>query len=357
MPLSYFLYSLARNAVTWATRQAVRQRERVVASKVKTDPKAFFQYVNERTKPKESISNLTREDGSLTSNDSEKADVLLKFFTSVFTNEDTQNIPSFDSQCDTKLSFINIDENKMLKSLNNLKPNKSPGPDEIHPKMLKELANELAHPLTLLFNKSISDGIVPSAWKVAEVRPIFKKGSRSDPGNYRPVSLTSVVSKLFETFFRDALYDHLVENNLLSKDQFGFCKGRSTVSQLLVTIKEWMCNLDKGIPTDSIYLDFSKAFDTVPHQRLLVKLEGYGISDNVLNWISDFLSNRTQQVAVNGAKSASAPVSSGVPQGSVLGPVLFIYYINDLPSVTEGIVKIFGDDTKAYSSFKSEEDS
>lgn len=129
------------------------------------------------------------------------------------------------------------------------------------------------------------------------------------------------------------------------------------MSQLLITIKEWMGNLDKSIPTDSIYLDFSKAFDTVPHQRLLVKLEGYGITGNVLNWILDFLSNRTQQVAVNGGKSASAPISSGVPQGSLLGPVLFIYYINDLPSVTEGIVKIFADDTKAYSSIKSEADS
>ena len=165
-----------------------------------------------------------------------------------------------------------------------------------------------------------------------------------------------MVCKLFETFFRDALYQHLTVNNLLSKDQFGFCKGRSCVSQLLVTIKEWMTKLDEGIPVDSIYLDFSKAFDTVPHQRLLLKLKGYGISENVLSWVSDFLSDRSQRVAVNSAKSVSAPVTSGVPQGSVLGPVLFIYYINDLPSVTNGILKIFADDTKSYSPIQSDSD-
>ena len=151
------------------------ERERNIASKIKSDPKAFFQYVKDRTKPKENISNLTKEDGSLTSSDEEKADVLLNFFTSVFTQEDTNDLPHFETKCETKLSFINISETQMLKALNNLKTNKSPGPDNIHPKILKQLSKELSHPLTLLFNKTISDGKIPSDWKVAEVRPIFKK--------------------------------------------------------------------------------------------------------------------------------------------------------------------------------------
>ena len=110
----------------------------------------------------------------------------------------------------------------------------------------------------------------------------------------RPVSLTSIICKLFESFLRDALYDHLVKNNLLSKHQFGFCKGRSCISQLLVVIQEWMSCIDKDVPTDAIYLDFSKAFDTVPHKKLIHKLKGYGISGNILSWITDFLSGRLQ---------------------------------------------------------------
>ena len=151
---------------------------------------------------------------------------------------------------------------------------------------------------------------------------------------------------------RDSLYNHFVENNLLSINQFGFCKGRSCVTQLLVTINEWFSSLDDNIPVDAIYLDFQKAFDSVPHKRLLNKIKGYGVGGNVLNWIEDFLSDRQQYCSINGKKSNSVPVTSGVPQGSVLGPTLFIYYINDLPNVTNEQVKIFADDTKAYTPIK-----
>ena len=159
-----------------------------------------------------------------------------------------------------------------LKSLN---VNKSPGPDGIHPKILFEASEQLAYPLTFVFNKSIELGRIPIKWKTAEVKPIFKKGVKSNPGNYRPVSLTSIVCKIFEFFIRDALYNHFVNNNLLSPHQFGFCKGRSCVTQLLNTIDYWYYYIDRNIPVDAIYLDFRKAFDTVPHKRLIHKLQGY----------------------------------------------------------------------------------
>ena len=148
----------------------------------------------------------------------------------------------------------------------------------------------------------------------------------------------------------------MIKNDLLSTKQFGFCQGRSCVTQLLNTINKWMKCLDNNTPVDAIYLDFAKAFDTVPHKRLITKLEGYGVKGSVLNWIKDFLSNRTQYVSVNGECSTSMPVSSGVPQGSVLGPVLFVYFINDMPTVTEEDMNLFADDAKAFKEILTKQD-
>ena len=231
-----------------------------------------------------SIHYLVKEDGSLTESDIEKANVLNSFFSSVFVDEGDSPIPSFDSVFDGNISNINISTEDMTNRLKSLKVGKSPGPDGIHPKLLFESAGQLAYPFKMLFDATMKSGRIPSKWKVAEVRPIFKKGSKSKAGNYRPVSLTSVVCKLFESFIRDALCSHLTSNDLLSPHQFGFCKGRSCVTQLLSTLDDWFYYLDQSIPVDAIYLDFRKAFDTVPHKRLLCTLKGYAIQDKVTSW-------------------------------------------------------------------------
>ena len=244
----------------------------------------------------------------------------------------------------------------MSKALKNLNHAKSPGPDEIHPRILKELANELTKPLTILFQKTIKDNKLPDKWKEAEVRPIFKRGGKSSSGNYRPVSLTSITCKIFEGFIRDVIYNHITQSHILSIDLYGFTKGQSCTTQLLVTLNEWLTGLDNDFPVDTVYLDLRKAFNTVPHKRLLTKMEGYGMRGSLLNWIKDFLSDRTQYVSVNGNCSNKVKVTSGVPQGSVLGPTLFIYYINDMPNEVKSHMNIFADDTKVYSAIKDEED-
>ena len=354
---NYNTYCKFRNQVKWETRKSVRAKELSIAKQVKTNPKSFYQYVSSKIKSRVPISNLKKADGSLTVNDAEKAEVLKTFFHSVFTNGQDDTLPPFPKRTNETLSHLAVTEPQMLKALRSLKVDKSPGPDGLHPRVLKEVAIEIARPLTMLFNASVVHGKIPEAWRKAEVKPIYKKGDKTEPGNYRPVSLTSIICKLFETFLRDALYDHLVKHKLLSNHQFGFCKGRSCVSQLLVVIHKWMSCMDKDTPTDAIYLDLSKAFDTVPHKKLIHKLKGYGISGNVLDWVTDFLSDRTQYVSVDGTSSDCTPVTSGVPQGSVLGPILFIYYINDMPDVVDCFIKIFADDAKTSNEIHTVEDS
>ena len=237
----------------------------------------------------------------------------------------------------------------MIKNkLNQLKVDKAAGPDKLQPRLLKELKDSLTKPLKLLFDKSIACGKIPSSWKVAEVKPIFKKGNKQSAENYRPISLTSVVCKLFEGFIRDSLTKHLIDNKLLSDSQYGFTAGRSCVTQLLSTINDWFLKLEEGNSVDAVYLDLQKAFDTVPHARLISKLKCYGIGGSLLSWISDFLTQRTQYVKIGNDCSGYSDVTSGVPQGSVLGPTLFIFYINDMPDVLNCLVKIFADDTKIY---------
>ena len=353
---NYKKYCLLRNSVNTEVKEAKRNKELQIAKDAKTNPKSLFKYINSKTKPREPVANLIKDDNTLTTNDQEKSDVLNSFFSSVFVEEGDGPVPEFETDFKEELNSVKVTNDDMLKILNQLKTCKSPGPDTIHPRLLKELAIELAPPLTLLFQRTFEEGTLPDAWKEAEVKPIFKKGRKDSPGNYRPVSLTSIICKIFETFLRNALNDHLINNCLLSKEQFGFCKARSCVSQLLVTINEWFTSLDDKIPVDAAYLDFRKAFDSVPHKRLLAKLYGYGVRGKALQWITSFLKNRSQYVNVNNNLSKKVDVTSGVPQGSVLGPSLFIYFINDLPDVTSCLIKIFADDTKAYLPIRSTED-
>jgi hypothetical protein len=190
---------------------------------------------------------------------------------------------------------------------------------------------------------------LPQEWKDAHVTALHKKGSKQKAENYRPISFTSVCRKIMESILRDNIVTYMLENGLFADQQHGFVPNRSCMTQLLCVMEDWTKWLDSGNCIDTIFLDFQKAFDSVPHERLLSKLTSYGIKGNIANWIQNLLTiNRQQRVIVEGEKSDWAEVLSGIPQGSVLGPTMFVIFINYLPDVVSSTVKIFADDTKIY---------
>ena len=245
---------------------------------------------------------------------------------------------------DSRIENIQTSEVEVQRLLSQLNANKSTGPDGIGNWVLKHCSSSLSIPLTTLFNKSLRDGIFLSVWKQANICPVFKKGDKSDKTNYRPISLLSNMSKILEKIVYKRLYEYLMDNNLLTQHNSGFKKNDSTINQLLKIIHQIYQDVN-GNDTCLVFLDVSKAFDKVWHEGSLFKIKQMGITGSLLDWLQSYISERHQKVMLNGMESNMCYLESGVPQGSILGPLLFLIFVDDIVDEMECIVNLFADDT------------
>ena len=267
----------------------------------------------------------------------------------------SSTLPPFEYKINSNIENISFSEHEIVSIIRSLNSSKAHGWDGISIRMIKMCDESISPPLKIIFDTALKSGIYPDKWKRANVVPVHKKESKNILKNYKPISLLPICGKIFEKCIYNSLYSYLESNNILSKSQSGFRKGDSCISQLLAITHEIYSNFDAypSLETRGVFLDISKAFDKVWHEGLLYKLKSYGISGPLLILIKSFLANRFQRVVLNGQSSCWKEILAGVPQGSILGPLLFLIFINDIPEGIQSNIKIFADDTSIFSVMKN----
>lgn len=313
---------------------------------------AFYRHANKKFASKSSIGPLKDSNSLLVTDSAAKAELLNSTFVSYFV-KDNGLLPSKSGIVAplTSIHTVNFTTTQIHRAIKKLKANSSGGPDGIPPIFYKRCSSAIVYPLSLLFTLSFNNSFIPPEWHHSYVTPIYKKGDKTDPSNYRPISLTCTICKLMESVIKEQMMSYLLENNIITKHQHAFITNCSTASNLLECTHDWQMSLNTKNTTDVAYIDFSRAFDSIVFSKLIFKLQCYGISAKLLKWIECFLYNRFQCVVIDGKFSPVASVDSGVPQGSVLGPLLFLLFINDIDSVCSAntVLQLFADDCKLYS--------
>ena len=317
-----------------------------VEDNIVNDNKTFWKYVNHQRSNQSFPCNMFYNNLK-SDNPRDSANLFASYFESVYSNDPGGNISYTSVPSVVSLNWFNISVEQILEKLNALDSSTNPGPDGIASIFLKSCSANIAVPLCTLYMKSLLFSELPSLWKVSYVTPIFKKGNRSDVSNYRPICIGPAIAKIFDSIVADFLSFHL--KPLIIDEQHGFFKGRSTTTNLLTFTTYIFSNLESGFDVDCIFTDMTKAFDRVNINILISKFYSIGLRDPLLSWLYSYLFNRQQFVIVNGVKSRSIEVTSGVPQGSHLGPLLFSVYINDVKKVINNSnLLLFADDLKLY---------
>ena len=348
-------YKKTRNEANKLIKKTKRDFFLARINSAKSDPKKTWKLINELSSHKvhEPVNvKSIKQDGTEITNPYDIANAFNTYFTTIgdsLANElphSDINPISYLYPVNSSFSFAQINVETVIETLKAANSNKATGPNNIPVRVLKIAAEILSPSLTAIFNRSLSMGIYPDDWKMARVLPIFKSGEKGDLSNYRPISIISAIAKVFGRLVYDQFYTYLTSNRLINSYQSGFRPTYSTLTSLLESTNNWCVNIDRGLLNGVVFIDLKKAFDTIDHEVLISKLRAYGVDDLTLPWFRSYLADRKQRCFVNGQFSNSSFITKGVPQGSIIGPLLFLVYINDLPNcLNEGIPRMFADDT------------